>query len=663
MGRAANALAAGRERLRRIRGRYPLRFVLLWPFFAYRDRVRRSLRWRLAESHVGTILISVLAISLVGAIAAVTFAFVRRPMAEEPATEAKLVAESLEAIGWADDLSLLSVSRRIGAAVTVVDDRIAPTGQVARQAQTNVSALLSAMSTGTIGPNILNEDVNLRSAVGKQLANISSISVVGPDQRVIASSEPLLIGRDALLIGPAALGVARLALDNSTSAADNTQIVEGIGSITGAYPLKTSSGRIIGAVVVDKSARTLPTGLGIVGLMLRYVSEIALTLAILIGIPAIPIGTLIGLRRARAIGKPITELAMATDAISEQRFDARVRVEGEDEIALLGGRFNQMADHLQAALGREASARARAERLLAANQELVANVSHELRTPVALVRAHIESLANEPDRIDEYSRIALRETHRLESLVNDLFQLARLENQAVPLAREAFDAGGAVREAAESLREPARREAGIMMAVDVERGADAALMAVGDRARLVQVVQNLIRNAIRYTPEGGIILVGARLDGETVEMTVRDTGVGIAPKDLPHVFERFYRGERSRNRSHGGAGIGLAIARRLVEGMNGTIAVESHLGEGTVFTIHLPRADATASQETDAAPENVSPRRPAADGKTAVAATVRQQPSPAREAASTRGKRPLGSAVDSTPGRSPRFRSRPVNGP
>jgi len=642
-----------------MRGRSSFWFFLLWPFFAYRDRVRCSLRWRLAESHVGTILISVLAISLVGAIAAVTFAFVRRPMAEEPAAEAKLVAQTIERLGWSDDLGLLSVSRRIGAAVTVVDDRIAPAGQVARQAQTDVSALLSAMRTGTIGPNILNEDVNLRSAVGKQLANISSISIVGPDQRIIASSERLLIGRDALLIGPAALGVARLALDNSTSTADNTRIVEGIGSITGAYPLKTSSGRIIGAVVVDKSARTLPSGVGIVGLMLRYVSEIALTLAILIGIPAIPIGMLIGIRRARAIGRPITQLAMATDAISEQRLDARVQVEGEDEIAILGGRFNQMADHLQGALSREASARARAESLLAANQELVANVSHELRTPVALVRAHIESLANEPERIEEYSRIALRETNRLESLVNDLFQLARLENQAIPLARVLFDAGGAVREAAESLLEPARREAGIMIAVDVERGPADGLMAIGDRARVVQVLQNLIRNAIRYTPEGGIILVGVRLDRASVELTVRDTGAGIAPKDLPHVFERFYRGERSRNRSHGGAGIGLAIARRLVEGMNGTITVESRLGEGTVFTIRLPHAD----DNTIAATATPIEQAPVAQPAGANAAPTRQNVWPSPTAAKASNGRRDDAAKQAPPDRSSRLRSRPVNGP
>ena len=159
-------------------------------------------------------------------------------------------------------------------------------------------------------------------------------------------------------------------------------------------------------------------------------------LALLIGLPAIPIGTVIGIRRARAISRPITELARATDAIAERRLDARVRVEGEDEIAALGRRFNEMADRLQASVAREAAARARAESLLAANKELVANVSHELRTPVALVRGHLESLADEPSNGRGVHRIALRETDRLESLVNDLFQLARLESRGRPLERE-----------------------------------------------------------------------------------------------------------------------------------------------------------------------------------------------------------------------------------
>jgi two-component system sensor histidine kinase BaeS len=254
-----------------------------------------------------------------------------------------------------------------------------------------------------------------------------------------------------------------------------------------------------------------------------------------------------------------------------------------------------MAERLQSSLAKEAAERERAEHALAANRDLVANVSHELRTPVALVRGHLEAMAGEPERGEDYLRIALRETDRLERLVDELFALTRLESQGPSLQIEPFDAGSAVREAVESLAEPARREAGLTLQAVVEPG---DVLCLGDRTRVVQVLQNLIRNAIRFTPEGGIILVGAAPHGGEIVLTVRDTGIGIAPEDLPHVFDRFFRADRSRHRGSGGAGLGLAIARQLVESMGGVIAVESVADEVTTFTIRLPRATRRAVEAT-----------------------------------------------------------------
>jgi len=548
------------------------RYLLIVPLIrAYRQRVNRSLRWRLAESHVGTVLLSVLAISLLGAIATMMAGFIQNPVGQEPATDARWVAESLDDLGWTSDDAL-------------------------RDPKT--SALLAAMATGKIGPNVLDQDVNINSSIGKFLANISSISIVGPDRQIIASSEPLLIDRSAMLIGTTALGVADRALAGSASTRENSSIVPGVNAITGAYPIfsppndesVTGSRRIVGAVVVDKSAQSTPTGWGVVRLALAYVSTVALAIAALVGIPAIPVGTIVGIRRARSIAEPVRALADTADAIAEQHFEARVDVRGNDEIAALGRRFNQMADRLQESIAREAAARTQAEVLLSQSRDLVANVSHELRTPVALVRAHIEALASEPEHLEEYTRIALRETDRLEALVNDLFQLTRLESQGMALERLPFDSCTVVREAAESLAEPARRDSGIALQAEAW---PCPMPCLGDRTRVVQVLQNLIRNAIRFTPEGGIILVGAQPAGDRVELTVRDTGLGIAPQDLPHVFNRFYRSEQSRHRAHGGAGLGLAIARQMVEAMGGDIRVESILGEGTVFTIGLPTAAAT----------------------------------------------------------------------
>ncbi|MBA2520602.1 MAG: HAMP domain-containing protein [Chloroflexia bacterium] len=569
-----------------------LRYFLVLPAIRrYRERTRHSLRWRLAGSHIGTILLSIAATSLISAVVSVSYAFVQQPMQQEPAVEAAWVAEGLTELGLVDQLVMIGPrDQRFGPLPsTEQGDRAWMTADPGVDVQARLSTLLAAMATGEFGPNVLTNDINFTNIVGKRLANISSISIVGHDMKILASSAPVLTGKEALLIGPAALGVAQSALDGSTSVLDNTRIVEAISSITGSYPLRNEAGEVVAAVVVDKSAQSLPSGWGFVALTLTNVGQLALLMALLIGLPAIPIGVIIGFRRARAISRPVTALTGAADAIADQRLDVRVQPEGEDEIAALGHRFNEMAERLQASIAREAAARARAETLLAANQELVANVSHELRTPVALVRAHLESLATEPEQAEEYIRIALREADRLESLVDDLFQLARLDGQAVTLEREPYDVGGAVREATESLIEPARRETGILMRADVAPG---DLTGRGDRARLVQVVQNLIRNAIRHTPEGGIVLVTARPDGERVIVSVQDTGFGISADDLPHIFDRFYRGERSRNRSHGGAGLGLAIAKRMIEQMGGTIAVESEPGEGSMFTIVLPKSGA-----------------------------------------------------------------------
>ena len=569
-----------------------LRYLLVFPAIRrYRERTRHSLRWRLAGSHIGTILLSILATSVISAVVSVMYAFIQQPMQQEPAAEAAWVAEGLTGLGLVDKLVLIDDSNQRVGPRPAADAGSAPWATMLRgeQLQTQLSTLLAAMATGEFGPNVLTNDINYTTIVGKRLANINSISIVGHDLTILASSEPLLTGREALLISPAALGVAQRALDGSTSILANTRIVESISSITGSYPLRNASGDVVAAVVVDKSGRSLPSGWGFIGASLANVGQMTLLMALLIGIPAIPIGAIIGIRRARAISEPVIALTSAADAIADERLEVRVQPEGEDEIAALGRRFNEMAERLQGSLAREATARARAEALLAANQELVANVSHELRTPVALIRAHLESLATDPEQAEEYIRIALREADRLESLVDDLFQLARLEEQELALEREPYDVGGAVREATESLIEPARRETGILLRADVAAG---DLTCVGDRARLVQVVQNLIRNAIRHTPEGGIVLVTARPDHDQVIVSVQDTGVGISPEDLPHIFDRFYRGERSRNRSHGGAGLGLAIAKRMIEQMGGTITVESEVGEGSMFTISLPRADA-----------------------------------------------------------------------
>jgi signal transduction histidine kinase len=320
---------------------------------------------------------------------------------------------------------------------------------------------------------------------------------------------------------------------------------------------------------------------------------LGLSLAAAIGslvflLPGVAVASFMGIRRARAISDPVRELSGAAAALAQGDLSRRANVEGEDELAALGRSFNTMAARLQETLDREASERARAESALSANRDLVANVSHELRTPVSVIRSHLEAQLEHPERGKDYTGIALRETDRLQRLVDDLFALSRLEAGMTRVERAPFDAAAAVREAVASLAEPARREANVM----VQAGAPGVChsWAIGDRERIVQVVQNFIRNAIRFTLEGGIVLAQANERDGHVEIAVSDTGCGIATEDLAHVFERFYRADTSRSRASGGAGLGLAIAKDLVEAMGGTVRVESQWGEGATFIVRLPAA-------------------------------------------------------------------------
>jgi signal transduction histidine kinase len=176
--------------------------------------------------------------------------------------------------------------------------------------------------------------------------------------------------------------------------------------------------------------------------------------------------------------------------------------------------------------------------------------------------------------------------------------LTRLESRRFELHLEDADAGSIVREAIESLSGLARREAELTLTAQIGEG---NLTCTCDRQRLVQVLQNLIRNAIRFTPQGGIIVGTSERIDDTIAISVHDTGVGIPPEALPNIFQRFFRAEQSRSRAAGGSGLGLAIAKELVEAMGGTISVESAVNEGSTFTITLP-----ASQFNDAPPVNTA---------------------------------------------------------
>ncbi len=231
-----------------------------------------------------------------------------------------------------------------------------------------------------------------------------------------------------------------------------------------------------------------------------------------------------------------------------------------------------------------------AERL---RQDFVANVSHELKTPLAVIKSSVEALVDgatdEPEARDMFLSQVTREADRLEELIQDLLSLARIESGNLGLEPQAIPLGTAITDCVE--RHQPRAEAKTLTMVE-KPPADAPqnVTAWADPDALRQVMDNLVDNAIKYTPNGGRITVRWSATSETVSFEVEDTGVGIPPDDLPRVFERFYRVDKARSRSVGGTGLGLAIVKHLVQAMKGTVRVASTISKGTTFRVTLPRA-------------------------------------------------------------------------
>jgi signal transduction histidine kinase len=238
--------------------------------------------------------------------------------------------------------------------------------------------------------------------------------------------------------------------------------------------------------------------------------------------------------------------------------------------------------------------RRRAEVADRSRRELIMNVSHELRTPIASIQAHVDSLllpqADRPDaaETERRLRVTAAETRRLSDLIEDLLMLARADSQELKVANRAVEVGPIVEQVVQALAPLARNERQVAVNLD---DLPAGIWATGDPDRLTQVLTNLVRNAINYTPEGGVVSIRLISGAEHVQIAVSDTGLGISAEDLEHIFERFYRADSSRTRDTGGFGLGLSIARELVDAMGGSLSASSEPGLGSTFWISLRRAE------------------------------------------------------------------------
>lgn len=292
---------------------------------------------------------------------------------------------------------------------------------------------------------------------------------------------------------------------------------------------------------------------------------------IIIGISASVLAAIAGIILARRLSVPIAKATKITGEISEGnyaiRFESKVRTQ---ELADLSEAVNHMAESL--------------EIQETIRKQLTSDVAHELRTPVANVSSHLEAILEgvwepTPERLQN----CYDELERISHLISDLEKLRLIEDENMILDLEPVD----LLTLAQTVRTAFEPEFSKKQLTCTVTGDSCVISA--DRSRLHQAISNLISNAVKYSTEGGRILIQIKDGAKTASLTVEDHGIGIPQKDLPLIFERFYRTDRSRNRKTGGAGIGLTIARAIVQAHKGKITVESQEGCGSRFTVVLPK--------------------------------------------------------------------------
>ena len=333
-------------------------------------------------------------------------------------------------------------------------------------------------------------------------------------------------------------------------------------------------GSVENAVRELTAAQTPAAVASATGTLLDAFRSSVFTAVAIAAVGAIVTGLLTGLFLAREILRPLNDLAQSSQRIADGRYSERVRVPYSGELASVATHFNQMAEAL--------------EQIEERRLRLIGNVAHELRTPLTALSGYLEGLMDGlfPSDPDTFNLMYL-EIRRLQRLIDDFQTLSRVEAGDFHLEMDTFFVDDPIRRAVTQLQPQAEAKG---LSLTTSLSADPTLVCA-DPDRVVQILVNLLGNAIRYTPEGGAIEVRVTPRRQTVEVAVTDTGIGIPAEALPYLFERFYRVDPSRSRRSGGSGIGLTISRHLAWAMGGElVAGSAGEGKGSTFTLTLPQA-------------------------------------------------------------------------
>ncbi|AQQ53337.1 sensor histidine kinase [Planococcus lenghuensis] len=399
----------------------------------------------------------------------------------------------------------------------------------------------------------------------EQLVLFERLSSLTDRPIVVVDDEGMVVANSGVAGLPEGRRVASAELaqltDSATRQEEYVDPVTGIRYLSIGKPI-VEQDELIGAVFVLDAAEDLYQSLAAV----RQSVILSATGAVLLALGF----TLILSRR---LSDPLVDMARAARKMAKGDLATRVAAGGHDEVGALAAAINDLAVELQ---------QYRQNR-----RQFFADVSHELQTPMTYLEGYASALENKLYQTEEeqqhYIRIIRQETDRMSRLVQDLFELSKMEEGKIALVFEEVDIIEVAENAVMKTRMQAQQK-GIDM---IFRRPDTAPSVEADGARMEQIFTNLVDNAVKYT-ESGTITVTVSAQTDMMEITVADTGSGIPATDLPHVFDRFYRVEKSRSREFGGTGLGLAIVKQLTELQGGTIDVASEPGTGTRFTLRFP---------------------------------------------------------------------------